>query len=725
MRILFHVPSYYPNIGGVEVATLNLVEQLTALGQQVVVITKSEREMESSTYMGSGGFRIESNPSLKKLFKWTCWCDVVVHANVNMRTIWPLYLVRRPWVVIHHHRLRQLVYSAGTDGKNSGKDTTLSKSTRIAEFRLSLNDRVKRYFASQAHSNIAVSPSLAEDLPFPTFILPNCYDETTFIVCSEPSKSYERDVIFVGRFVSEKCPRLILEALALLRKQGVFMNASFVGDGPEREVLLDRIRKLEIDNQVQFTGSAEGRTLAKLFSEHKICVIASVVPETFGLVALEAMACGCAILSSDDGAVPWVAGEAGTTFKSGDVQSLATQLRLLHEEKNLVTQLRSNSALRVKAFAPGLIAKKYVHLIKAAADMAVLTKLAYNPSRLRILVISPFYPNIGGMETVFRLLVREWERLGHEVRVIHPVEVKYHSSFEEVPSTPIYFQPAISTSMALHQWADIVMHGSLNTRYLPVLLLSGKPFIITQHGSVTPTGLAPLSFIQKLKRWVSRRFPNITCSKFVADDLGIEALATGNPYQDDIFQTDPEIPRVKDLIFVGRLVSDKGLTLLIRALKNLHDQRIFAKLSVIGTGPQMELCEALVSDLGLQKSVAFMGVMSPVEVAANLRQHRILVVPSAFWEPFGIVALEGIACGCMVVASKGGGMPESVGQCGILFENNSLEGLTSALKEALEMQPISTVVREHHLAQYRAPKIAHNFLTAMYKVIGSQKAHAQ
>ena len=357
-----------------------------------------------------------------------------------------------------------------------------------------------------------------------------------------------------------------------------------------------------------------------------------------------------------------------------------------------------------------------------ADDMNRIGKPERGSDRLRILVVSPFFPNVGGIETVFSLLVREWEAEGHEVRVIHPEAACDHASGLLPPKTPIYHAPSSAITAELHRWCDIVVHGSLNTRYLAALIFSGKPCIVTQHGSVTATGLAPLSKVQRIKRWISRRFPNITCSQFVADELGVHPLATGNPYQDDVFRIGDEVRREKELIFVGRLVTDKGLPLLLRALHSLHEQGIHPKLSVVGTGPELSHCQALVQEFGLNNEVTFLGVMQPMGVAEHLRRHQILVVPSAFREPFGIVALEGIACGCKVVASGAGGMSESVGSCGIFFENNSLEGLVDALKQSLAQAPVDAAVRERHLAPFRASKVAAAYMVAMRSVISQHQA---
>lgn len=67
-----------------------------------------------------------------------------------------------------------------------------------------------------------------------------------------------------------------------------------------------------------------------------------------------------------------------------------------------------------------------------------------------------------------------------------------------------------------------------------------------------------------------------------------------------------------------------------------------------------------------------------------LNQHRVLVVPSRYHEPFGIVALEGIACGCLVVGSSGGGLKKAIGPCGLTFPNGDAEALAAVLVTVLK-----------------------------------------
>src|SRR2546430_13578700 len=85
---------------------------------------------------------------------------------------------------------------------------------------------------------------------------------------------------------------------------------------------------------------------------------------------------------------------------------------------------------------------------------------------------------------------------------------------------------------------------------------------------------------------------------------------------------------------------------------------------VDGTGQELSPLRKRKQKLGIQHHVIFAGPKRGAELAEILNRHQILVVPSRYDEPFGVVALEGIACGCVVVGSSGGGVPPGLGRCG-------------------------------------------------------------
>jgi glycosyltransferase involved in cell wall biosynthesis len=115
----------------------------------------------------------------------------------------------------------------------------------------------------------------------------------------------------------------------------------------------------------------------------------------------------------------------------------------------------------------------------------------------------------------------------------------------------------------------------------------------------------------------------------------------------------------KILLFVGRLVPEKGLDVLLAALPNILSNGVNAKIVAVGEGPQREEYQRMANEYGLGSKVLFVGHIDDWTLRALYRVADVTVVPSKF-EPFGIVALEAMAAHCPLVASDVGGLAEIV-----------------------------------------------------------------
>jgi glycogen synthase len=298
MRILTYSPAFLPQIGGLEINTANLVGSFQRAGHEVVVVT--------TTAGPEGGlpYRVVRDPSPRELLRWTRWCDVFHQANVSLRGLWPLLLVRRPWVVSHHSWYRQ------SDG------------------RITWRDRLKRWLLRFAAASIAVSRAVADDLAVPSVIIPNPYRDDLFRRL--PGVARTGDLVFVGRLVSDKGLSTLLDALARLAGEGLHPRLTVVGEGPEHPRLSEQAARLGLVRQVDFLGTRTGEDLVEILNRHRILVVPSLYNEPFGIVALEGIACGCLVVGSQGGGLKDAIGPCGETFRNGDPADLARVLgRLL------------------------------------------------------------------------------------------------------------------------------------------------------------------------------------------------------------------------------------------------------------------------------------------------------------------------------------------------------------------------------------------------------------
>jgi glycogen synthase len=146
----------------------------------------------------------------------------------------------------------------------------------------------------------------------------------------------------------------------------------------------------------------------------------------------------------------------------------------------------------------------------------------------------------------------------------------------------------------------------------------------------------------------------------------------------------PNAPKDRDLFFVGRIVSDKGIDVLIDAMAKLRDRGRQPSLTVAGSGPDENAIRDKVNELRLDHLVTFAGRVTDEKLNELLNAHRVMIVPTREGEGFGVVALEGIACGCVVVGSSCGGLPEAIGPCGRIFTNGDPCALAEVLHDLLE-----------------------------------------
>jgi glycogen(starch) synthase len=298
---------------------------------------------------------------------------------------------------------------------------------------------------------------------------------------------------------------------------------------------------------------------------------------------------------------------------------------------------------------------------------------------MRILLYCPvFYPSVGGLELNVARLAQGLHQAGHEVTLVAKTALDGSEPFP----FRVVRSPGRRQLLRLVRGCDVFFQANVSLRGLWPLLFVRRPWVVSHHGWYSRPDRS-LAVQDRLKRFLLRWATSISVAQAVADDLATPSVVIANAYRDDLFHVLPDVPRTGELLFLGRLVSDKGVDVLLDALGLLAGRGARPGLTVVGDGPERPALEAQARRLGLGKQVRFLGNRHGEEVVRLLNAHRILVVPSRYDEPFGIVALEGIACGCLVIGSRGGGLKEAIGRCGSTFRNGDPGELAGLLADAL------------------------------------------
>jgi glycosyltransferase involved in cell wall biosynthesis len=168
---------------------------------------------------------------------------------------------------------------------------------------------------------------------------------------------------------------------------------------------------------------------------------------------------------------------------------------------------------------------------------------------------------------------------------------------------------------------------------------------VAQAGQLAEAGCRPLGDIR------------VAVSQFTADRLaagphGTDARVVGNGVDIGAIRRIQPSSQRSDVVFVGRLIEDKKVDVLLRAVHRLLGDFPELRCTVIGDGPQREPLERLTASLSLGSNVRFAGPMEDAKAFGLLKSAKTLALPS-IREGFGIAVIEAFATGCVPVVARG------------------------------------------------------------------------
>lgn len=237
-------------------------------------------------------------------------------------------------------------------------------------------NRVKRWILSRATSVTVVSQAMR----------PHCID----LGCDEAKISVRpmgvdlektftpgdgtivrHGLIFVGRLVEKKGVEYLVRAMSRLVETSPELMLVIIGSGPDQPKLLNLTHELHLDNNIEFVGSLSNTELPDRFRAAQIAIMPSVIAESgdqegLGLVAVEAMGCGCAVVASDLPAVrdAVLDGETGLMAIPGDATSLAEKISTLLANDDLRRRLAANGRdYALQKFDWKVVGKGYAELL--------------------------------------------------------------------------------------------------------------------------------------------------------------------------------------------------------------------------------------------------------------------------------------------------------------------------------------------------------------------------
>ncbi|MFH1058309.1 MAG: glycosyltransferase family 4 protein [Pseudomonadota bacterium] len=194
-----------------------------------------------------------------------------------------------------------------------------------------------------------------------------------------------------------------------------------------------------------------------------------------------------------------------------------------------------------------------------------------------------------------------------------------------------------------------------------------------------------LDYLAAVSAFTAGQMAKATGLKPLVNHLGVDTKAfRPAPPDMDLARKAGLNPGDEALVMAVRLVALKGVQRAINALALLQDTRPDLRLVVAGEGPFRAELERRAAAAGVAARVKLLGFLPPERLAGFYALGNLAIFPSMGEEALGLAIAEAMACGLPVVASDLGGVPEVVGDCGMLVPAKDDQALAGAIATLLD-----------------------------------------
>jgi glycosyltransferase involved in cell wall biosynthesis len=566
-----------------------------------------------------------------------------------------------------------------------------------------------------------------------------------------------RAIVFIGRKLEYKGIATLVEAFKRLPHK---LGAALFLAGPSSAWFDDFYQGLPPSDREKIIDLGVLSHADKVDLLHLADVL--VLPsrfEAFGIVLLEAWACGTPVIAASTGAMPGIVSDGGFVFEYGNVDRLAVQIERLLEDGDLASRMGRRGRER--------LLERYTW-----GRIASATRCAYGSARaarrqFRVLICSNLFPPhaSGGAEIVAHKEALILKDLGVDVEVFcggldgnvdrayrvkaedgelrktrvslsledisgewwnfdnDVIRQRFASVLERFGPHVVHFhnlvglsakmideceQRRISTVLTLHDYWGICFKNTMLKNDGSVCMAGGfdclgcKTTLMGPLSTPSPTRNSHILLsLAKVDRFVSP-------SQYLADRYAANGiprdriLVMRNGIDPERFPASRREHEVFSLGFIGYLGKHKGLDVLLRALALLPDSGE-VRLLVAGDGEERQNLEALCQELRLGHLVTFRGRVQNQHIAAIYAQIDVLVVPSVWPENSPVTITEAMASGIPVIASDIGGVSELVENevTGLLAPPRDSRALADSIERLRKDAELRSEMGQNALAKIR------------------------
>lgn len=377
----------YPSVGGSGIVATELARQLANRGHEIHIIS-SDMPFRLHMFMDNIYFHQVDTPAYP-LFKEPPYLLTLANKLVEVHRMVGLDIIHAHYAVPHAtaaYLAREMIGPGGPKVVTTlhGTDITLMGAdpsfAEIIAFSINQSDAVtavSRSLRSDTYKNLAVTREI--DVVYNFLECAEWRAVETPGMCSRLARCGEKIIMHMSNFRKVKRVEDVVRTFAWIQ-QAMPARLVLIGDGPEMKHCMDLVTELGIRDRVLCMGNQE--QVVPLLSVADLFLLPSE-QESFGLAALEAMACGAPVIASDSGGLPEVVvdGETGYLCRVGDVESMAGKAIALLRDREMHREFSEASVHRVRTtFCAAAIVPQYEDIYRRV---------------LGVKEVFPSYPGVG------------------------------------------------------------------------------------------------------------------------------------------------------------------------------------------------------------------------------------------------------------------------------------------------------------------------------------------